>query len=78
MAFCEENVYIACTHCETAGILQMSDMYVYRMVFDGGCAPHDLDGVMSLALCKPVIRKASQVGDLVVALAAVCTCESRQ
>jgi Nucleotide modification associated domain 2 len=50
----------------------MRDMYVYRLVFDGGCAPHDLDGVMSLALCKPVIRKKAQVGDLVVALAGVC------
>ena len=42
-------------------------LYYYKIVTDVGCAPNVLDGYLTLALCKPLIRKAALPGDYVLA-----------
>jgi hypothetical protein len=42
-----------------------SDIYVYKLVADNGGAPCVWRGLLSLALCKPKIRKRAGVGALV-------------
>jgi hypothetical protein len=49
----------------------MPKLFVYRIVTDGGIAPHISDSLLTLTLCKPGIRKAAQVGDYVLALVAL-------
>lgn len=46
-------------------------LYTYRIVTDAGTAPHVGDGILTLTLCKPGIRKAAKVGDYVLALVAL-------
>ena len=41
------------------------DIYVYKMVADNGGAPCVWRGRLSLALCKPKIRKSAEIGALV-------------
>ena len=41
------------------------DIYVYKIVTDNGGAPCVWRGLLSLALCKPKIRKFAKKGDLV-------------
>lgn len=45
----------------------MSRIYVYVMTTDNGGAPHIADGLLSLAICKPEIRKMAEKGDLIIA-----------
>jgi hypothetical protein len=40
-------------------------IYVYKMVADNGGAPCVWRGLMSLALCKPVIRRRAGKGDMI-------------
>jgi len=49
----------------------MPKLFVYRIVSDIGAAPNLLDGLLTLTLCKPGIRKSAQVGDYVLALVAL-------
>ena len=44
-------------------------VFSYIVVHDNGFAPNPFHGVCSLACCKPGIRAAAEVGDLVVGLA---------
>jgi hypothetical protein len=41
-------------------------LYSYVLVDDTGFAPNPFDGFCSLACCKPVIRRSSNIGDWVV------------
>jgi hypothetical protein len=41
------------------------DIYVYKMTTDNGGAPCVYRGVLSLAICKPIIRKVAKVGSLI-------------
>ena len=41
-------------------------VYVYVVKRDYGFAPNPFNGVLSLATCKPYIRKSAQVGDIIV------------
>ena len=41
------------------------DIYVYKMVADNGGAPCVFRGLLSLAICKPKIRKAARKGALI-------------
>ncbi len=43
-------------------------LFSYILRHDGGFAPNPFHGVCTLACCKPVIRRLSQPGDLVVGL----------
>ncbi|WP_152643329.1 hypothetical protein [Anaeromyxobacter sp. PSR-1] len=38
-------------------------LWVYKLVHDSGAAPHVMDGLLSLAICKPMIRNRAEVGD---------------
>jgi hypothetical protein len=42
-----------------------SKIYVYKVVADSGGAPCVWEGALSLALCKPKIRRAAREGDIV-------------
>lgn len=42
------------------------DVYVYKLTADNGGAPCVYRGVLSLAICKPKIRRTAQRGDLIV------------
>ena len=44
---------------------RVPDIYVYKMTCDNGGAPCVESGVLSLAICKPMIRRRAQKGDLV-------------
>lgn len=41
------------------------NIYVYKMVTDNGGAPCVSNGVLSLAICKPMIRKMAEVDSLI-------------
>ena len=47
------------------------NIFVYTVAYDDGFAPNPFHGVCSLATCKPSIRKAAGLGDLVVGKAGV-------
>ena len=38
-------------------------LYCYKMTWDTESAPNPHHGVLTLAICKPTIRRCSQVGD---------------
>lgn len=40
----------------------MNKIYFYKMMVDNLCAPHVSDGMLSLALCKPAIRRGAEQG----------------
>ena len=42
----------------------MPRIYFYKLTTDNGGAPCVQDNLLSLAICKPMIRMAAQVGDL--------------
>lgn len=44
--------------------------YFYKMTCDNGGAPCVADGLLSLAICKPALRKTAKPGDLVVGFTA--------
>jgi hypothetical protein len=48
----------------------MSRLYLYKLLYIDGTAPCDQDGLLSLAICKPAIRRTAQPGDLVFGVAA--------
>lgn len=41
------------------------NIYVYKMVVDNGGAPCVSNGLLTLAICKPMIRKMAAVGSLI-------------
>jgi hypothetical protein len=45
-------------------------LYFYKLTTDNGGAPCVQDGVLSLAICKPMIRSTAAVGDLIFGFAA--------
>lgn len=48
----------------------MNNIYFYKMTVDCGGAPCIQHGWLSLAICKPVIRKTAKEGDLIFGFAA--------
>lgn len=48
----------------------MTRLYTYRETADTGFAPNPFHGVLTLANCKPDIRRTAQVGDWVAAFTA--------
>lgn len=44
----------------------MPKLFSYRIPYDLGSAPNPFWGLCTLAICKPLIRKAAKVGDWVV------------
>ena len=48
----------------------MGRIYFYKMTADGGGAPCVARGLLSLAICKPMIRSAATEGDLIFGFAA--------
>lgn len=47
-----------------------SKIYFYKMTVDSGAAPRVQRNLLSLAICKPVIRRTAKEGDLVFAFEA--------
>ena len=45
-------------------------IYLYKLTTDVGQAPCVQDGLLTLAICKPMIRTTAQVGDLIFGFAA--------
>ncbi|MEI7995930.1 MAG: hypothetical protein WCH01_13620 [Methylococcaceae bacterium] len=43
-------------------------LFTYKVAHDGGSAPNPYNGVCTLAICKPVIRRVAKVGDVIVGL----------
>lgn len=41
----------------------MENLYCYKMTWDVGFAPNPYEGVLTLATCKPTIRRCAKVGD---------------
>lgn len=52
------------------GAPHMARIYFYKMTTDDGGAPHVKDDVLSLAICKPMIRRTAQPGDVIMGFAA--------
>lgn len=48
----------------------MARVFVYKIVSDDGGAPCVQRGLLTLAICKPMIRSSARVGDTIVAFAA--------
>jgi hypothetical protein len=48
----------------------MGRIYFYKLVVDAGAAPCVQRGVLSLSICKPMIRTGAEVGDLIFGFAA--------
>jgi len=48
----------------------MSRIYFYKLTADNGGAPCVQDGLLSLAICKPMIRETAQRGDVIFGFAA--------
>lgn len=46
-----------------------TNYYVYKLTYDGGGAPCIENGLLSLAICKPAIRRMAQKGDWIFAFA---------
>ena len=42
-----------------------SDIYIYKMVVDNGGAPCVTAKLLTLAICKPMIRKSAKIGSLI-------------
>jgi hypothetical protein len=47
----------------------MSKVYLYKMTVDAGGAPCVYDGMLSLAICKPAIRRTASFGDFILGFA---------
>ena len=45
--------------------------YIYKMITDNGGAPCPSHGLLSLAICKPTIRRCARAGDYVLGFSAV-------
>ena len=48
----------------------MARTYIYKLTVDRGAAPCISNGVLSLAICKPVIRSTAQCGSTILGFAA--------
>lgn len=48
----------------------MARLFFYKLTVDDGGAPCVQDGVLSLAICKPMIRRVAEEGDIVIGFAA--------
>ncbi len=48
----------------------MSRIYFYKLTADNGGAPCVEDGLLSLAICKPMIRSTAEPEDLIFGFAA--------
>ena len=48
----------------------MERIYFYKMTTDNGGAPHVSDKLLSLAICKPMIRSTAKPGNLILGFAA--------
>ena len=48
----------------------MANIYFYKLTADAGAAPCIDGGLLSLAICKPMIRSSATEGDLIVGFAA--------
>lgn len=48
----------------------MPKIYFYKLTSDNGGAPCVQDGLLSLAICKPMIRSTAKPGDLIFGFAA--------
>ena len=48
----------------------MNHLYCYKMTWDTGFAPNPHGGVLTLATCKPIIRRCAMVGDWISGWAA--------
>ena len=48
----------------------MPRIYFYKLTADNGGAPCVQDGLLSLAICKPMIRSTAEAGDLIFGFAA--------
>jgi len=48
----------------------MTKVYFYKLTSDNGGAPCVQDGLLSLAICKPMIRRKAEKGDLIFGFAA--------
>jgi len=48
----------------------MNNIYFYKLTADNGGAPYVRYGLLSLAICKPKIRKTAKEGDLIFGFAA--------
>lgn len=48
----------------------MSRLYLYKLRYINDTAPCEQDGLLSLAICKPSIRRTAQPGDLIFGVAA--------
>lgn len=48
----------------------MARIYLYKLTADTGAAPCVARGLLSLAICKPMIRRKARVGDLIFGFAA--------
>lgn len=44
--------------------------YLYKVMHDAGTAPCVDDGILTLAICKPAIRRTAEVGDWIYGFAA--------
>ena len=44
-------------------------MYIYKLTADSGCAPCVDGELLTLAICKPRIRRGAQAGDLLIGFA---------
>lgn len=49
----------------------MPKFYVYKMTADNGGAPCVRNGLLSLAICKPVIRRIAKVNDVIFGFGAM-------
>ncbi len=47
----------------------MARFYRYVLAHDNGTAPCPQNGLLTLATCKPAIRKTASAGDLIAAFA---------
>jgi hypothetical protein len=48
----------------------MSKIYFYKLIADNGGAPCVAKGLLSLAICKPMIRRTAEIGNIVIGFAA--------
>lgn len=48
----------------------MNRLFTYTIPVDDGAAPNPFDGICTLAICKPSIRRIAQVGDWIAGLGA--------
>jgi hypothetical protein len=44
--------------------------YLYKLIVDNGGAPCVKNGLLSLAICKPAIRRTAEKGDIIIGFAA--------